>query len=359
MNDRAANHKTIKTTKHFISVNNSDSNDFASESHNPGQMNITFGNSGITNVQSYNDETKTTIHIVSLSADIFYNNVSENFQNNKIRINSITNDATPALRVGAVQEFGGVNPAPIIVTIPDFIYQTGTQLALAIQTALNGKLIAWIGGNVINTFTVTFNQAFNQFTIAYSTDAPAGIAVKLPILLFRATYVDPNTKTYDSSRILGATTSSVNGVDTVGSFQLPYANRVAGLPLPNFVDLQTLQVIRIHSNVAKRFYAKLGSKTLPASQRILSLTDILFEIPMDALLGQTLSYSPVDSRFSQEIFSNLDEFRITITDNNNFPVPFLKSSEINFTFAIEREVIIPDNEERIKSMAEYNRFKSY
>jgi hypothetical protein len=351
--EREKVHNTIKTTKHFFSIKNSDSNDFENELHNPASINITFQNP-ITNIQSYNDETRTIFHIMSLSADLFYHNISQPFKNNRIRISSITTDASPAIRVGATNE----SVAPIIVEIPTNIYQTGTELAAALTTALNAKLIAWIGGNVLNNFAVAFSQATNRLTISYNIDAPAGIAALLPILVFRTIFTD-NSVNYDSSRILGATTSTINAVNTVGSFQLPYANRVAGLAFPNFVDLQTLQTIRVHSNVAKRFYTKVGSATTPPAQRLLSLTDILFEFPADALLGQTLSYIPHDNRYSQEISSNFDEFRITLTDNFNNPIDFLKSAELNMTFAIEREIIIPTNEERIKALSEYNRFKSY
>lgn len=356
--ERQAVHKTIKTTKHFFSITNSDSNDFDTDTHNPAQMQISFGNSGITNVQSYNDETKTKFHIMSLSADLFYNNVSQSFRNNKINISTITTNNSAAIRVGGTPE-SGANSAPIVVEFPTKIYQTGTEIAAAITAALNAKLIAWIGGNVINNFLVAFSQATNNLTISYNVDAPAGISALLPIIVVKTVFVAPDTISYDSSRILGTTTSKIGGVDVLGSFQLPFANRVAGATFPNFVDIQTLQTIRIHSNIAKRFFVKVGPKTTPASQRILALTDILFEIPLDAQLGQTINYVPHDDRYSQEIHSNFDELRITITDNNNNPVQFLKSAEINITFAIEREIIIPDNDERIKALSEYNRFKSY
>lgn len=353
--DRQADHKVIKATKHFISVSNQDSNDYGTSSHNPAQMYISFNNSGITNIQSYNDSTTTNLTPISLTADIFYNNVAQSFRNNRFRISSITSNASAALNVGGVSEA----VAPITVTIPDNIYKTGVELAAGLQSALNAKVIAWIGGNNITDFVVTFDANTNTLKWGYTTAAPAGIVALSPILVLTTSFVDTDTLAYDSSRIWGTTSSLIGGIFVSGTFQLPYANRVAGVSLPSYVDLQTLQVLRVHSNVAKRYFAKRGAAGASAPQRPLSLTDILFEIPLDAILGQTLSWQPPDNRFQQEIASNFDELRLTITDNKDNIVTFTNNAEINFTFAIDRNIIVPDNEERIKALANYNQFRSY
>ena len=353
--DRQADHKVIKATKHFITVSNADSNDYGVNGFNPGQMYITFNNSGITNIQSYNDSTTTNMRPINFSADIFYNNVAQSFRNNRFRLSTITDDASPALRVGAVSEA----TAPITITVPDYIYKTGAELATALQTALNAKLVAWIGGNVINNFTVVFGAATNTFTLGYTVAAPAAIIAVNPILVLTTSFVDTDTLAYDSSRIWGTTGSMMGGVYVSGTFQLPYASRVAGLPLPSFVDLNTVQVFRVHSNISKRFFAKIGGAGASASQRPLSLTDILFEIPYDGVLGATLTHEFADDRYYQEVASNLDELRLTITDNKNNVVTFTNNAEINFTFSIDRQIIVPDNEERLKALGDYNRFRSY
>jgi len=353
--DRQADHKVIKSTKHFISVSNADSNDYGENGFNPGQMYISFNNSGITNVQSYNDSTTTNMRPISFSADIFYNNVAQSFRNNRFRISTITDNASAAIRVGAVSEA----TAPITISVPDYIYKTGAELATAIQTALNAKLIAWIGGNVINNFAVTFNANTNTFTLAYNIDAPAGVAGQNPILVLTTSFVDTDTLAYDSSRIWGTTGSVMGGVYVSGTFQLPYANRVAGLALPSFVDLNTVQVFRVHSNISKRFFAKIGAAGAASRNRPLSLTDILFEIPYDGNLGATLNHEFADDRYYQEVASNLDELRLTITDNKNNVITFTNNAEINFTFSIDRQIIVPDNEERIKALGDYKRFRSY
>lgn len=352
--DRQADHKVIKSTKHFISVSNADSNDYGVNGFNPGQMYISFNNSGITNVQSYNDSTTTNMRPISFSFDVFYNNVSQSFRNNRFRISTITDDASPAIRVGGVNEA----TAPITVTVPDAIYETSVELAAALQTALNGKLIAWIGGNVINNFTVVANGG-SFLTLGYTVAAPAGIAALNPILVLTTSFTDTDTLAYDSSRIWGTTGSLIGGVYVSGTFQLPYANRVAGLELPVFVDLKTVQVFRVHSNISKRFFAKIGGAGASAAQRPLSLTDILFEIPYDGNLGATLNHEFADDRYYQEVSSNLDELRLTITDNKNNVVGFTNNAEVNFTFSIDRQIIVPDNEERIKALSDYNRFRSY
>ena len=356
MSDRSAVQKVIKSTKHFVSVSNADSNDYnaGGNGFNPGQMYISMGNSGITNVQSYNDSTATTMTPISLTADLFYNNVSQSFRNNKFRLSTITTDVSPAIRVGAVFE----DVAPITITIPDAIYKSGAEMATALQAALNAKQVAWIGGNVIADFTVVFSALNNTFTLGYTAAAPAAIIAVAPILVLTTVFTESGLA-YDSSRIWGTTSSQQAGISVIGSFQLPYANRAAGIALPNFVDLATLQVIRVHSNVAKRYFAKRGPSSATPAQRILSLTDILFEIPVDTPMGSTLTWQPPDNRFMQDIASNFDELRLTITDNKDNVVTFTNAAEINFTFAIEREIIVPDNEERIKALADYNRFKSY
>jgi len=346
--------KIVRIMKHFISVSNEDSNDYGVNGFNPGQMNITFNNSGITNIQSYNDSTTTIMHPISLTADIFYNNISSSLKNNQFRLSTITTNASPAIRVGATTEA----VAPITITIPDGIYKTGTELATRLTAVLNAKLVAWIGGNVINNFLVAFSQATNAFTLSYNIDAPAGIAALLPILVLTTVFT-ADSIAYDSSRIWGTTSTTIAGVNVNGTFQLPYADRVAGIALPSYVDLQTLQVLRVHSNVAKRYFSKVGAAGASASSRPLSLTDILFEIPLDAQLGQTLVWSPPDDRWSQEIASNFDEMRLTFTDNKNNIIQFINSAEINFQFYVERSVIVPNNEERIKALSNYNQFKSY
>ncbi len=352
--DRQADHKVIKATKHFISVSNADSNDYGQNGFNPGQMYISFGNSGITNIQSYNDSTTTNMRPIFFSADVFYNNVAQSFRNNKFRLSTITTDASPAIRVGAVTEAA----APITITVPDYIYKTGDEMAAALQAALRAKLVAWIGGNVINDFTVVFSGATNTFTLGYSVAAPAGIVAVSPILVLTTVFSEDGLA-YDSSRIWGTTGSIIGGAYVSGTFQLPYANRVAGLALPAFNDLRTVQVFRIHSNVSKRFFTKLGAEGASASQRPLSLTDILFDIPFEGNLGDTLNHDFTDDRYYQEIASNLDELRLTITDNKNNIIVFTNNAEINFTFSLDRQIIVPDNEERIKALADYNRFRSY
>lgn len=131
--ERQADHKTIKTTKHFISVSNSDSNDFGSNSHNPGKMNISFNNTNMTNVQSYNDTTSTYLNPLSLCVDILYDNVSENFKNNKFTLSTITDSGISALAKNGVSE----GTSQIVLTIPDDIYSSGPELATEIDRQLN------------------------------------------------------------------------------------------------------------------------------------------------------------------------------------------------------------------------------
>jgi hypothetical protein len=345
VNERSADFKVVKTSKHFISVSNSDSNDFGTASHNPAQINITFNNSGITSVSSYTDQIITTMTPISMSIDLNYYNVAEAFRNNKFRIATTTGNL---LSVGGTNE----NAAPIEITLTEGIYRSGAEMAAEILNRLTALNVTWVGGNVMQWTNTSYSAQTNSMTLAYPTAAPAGT----PVIVLRTKFTSNNV-IYDSSRIWGSTGAVVNNIYEDGAFLLPYANRVAGLPLPSQIDLRTINVIRIHSNIAKRFFAKRGNGTNPT--RALSLTDTLFEIPVDVNLGDGLVWQPCDNRYGQTIASNFDELRLTLTDKNDNVIRFVNNAEINFIFSVERDIPTQTNEERIKAIGDYNVFRSY
>lgn len=364
-NDRAADHKIVKMTKHFIGVSDSDADSFGTDAHNPGNIVVNFLNPNITNVSSSSDATKTVLNPISLQFDITYNNVSESFRNNRFRLRSMSGNA---LQQNGVRE-NGTNPAAEatfnpksfpVIQIPDNIYKTGADLGAAVLKALNDAAISWFGGNQINFTGTTYDAQTQSIRFRHVTDAPAAT----PILFIDSVFTDPNTNIrYDSSRVLGVTGADVGPPTFVqytdGAMLLPYAAfRGAGVTSPAFSDIQTIDLIQLRSNVAKRYYRKQGNNMTPGLNP-LSFVPILFEIPMDTVVGGSFYWTPHDDRFSQEISSDFSTMTLSITDKFGNVIPFNNNAEMNFQFSIERNIIVPSNEDRIKAMSEYNRFKSF
>lgn len=369
-NENEARHSSqqVKMTKHFIGVSDSDGNSFGTASHNPGSFTVEFLNPNLTNISSATESTKTTLHPISMSIDMLYNNVSENFRNNKFRVRS---------KAGNLLSKGGVaedltdpndpnnyvlSTAPV-VTIPDAIYRSGSEFGAAVLAALNSAAISWVGGNQIVWTNTAFDATTNSIRFRYATAAPAGT----PELYIEATFTDAVSGVkYDSSRVLGTTgaTVGVPGFEAFvdGAFILPYATTQgagAGVTTPAYVDLQTVDIIQLRiPEVAKRYFRKQGSNIVPG-RNPLSFVPIIFEIVVDAGVGSTLYWSPADDRWSQEIASDFSTMTFSLTDKFGQVIPFINNAEMNFQFYVERHIVIVSNEERIKTLSEYNRFKSY
>lgn len=367
-NDRAADHKVVKMTKHFIGVSDSDADSFGTESHNPGNIVVNFLNPNITNISSSSDATKTIMNPLSLQFDVTYNNVSEAFRNNRFRVRSklgnvLSQNAVPENGSNPANAPAQYNPATFpVVIIPDGIFKTGADLGTAILGALNAAAITWVGAQPIVWTNTAYDANAQSIRFRYVTAAPAGT----PELFIDSVYQDANTNlAYDSSRVLGTTGATVGpaGQTTYldGAFILPYATTQgvgAGVVTPAFTDLQTVDVIQLRSNVAKRYYRKQGTNAV-AGRNPLSFVPVLFEIPLDTAVGGSFYWQPQDNRYSQEVSSNFESMTLSITDKFGRIVPFNNNAEMNFQFTVEREIIVPSNEERIKAMSEYNRFKSF
>lgn len=364
MNERQSdNHRIVKVSKHFFKVSNSDSNDYIYESHNPGHSLISFNNPGITNVQSSSDSTVTRLNPISFTIDLYYQNVSESLRNNRFHVvTNIYESGKGKLYQNGTRE-GTDNFLPS-VKLNDGIYKTGDEIGAELLRALNAADIYWYdtgtnaaGEKIVWTGT-SYNAQTKSMTFKIATAVP-GIAPTTPAQkvlwgLSILCNLDLNGFDYNASRVLGINTSRqlLLSFDAVRS--------ATGVTSPDYVDLQTIQVIQIRSNVAKRFFQKQGSGSGAAANRPLSLTNIMFEIPVGPeSLGGTLTWLPSDNRYEQEISSNFDEFSIILTDKNGAVIPFLYSAEWNFNFCISRDVIAPSNEDRVKAMMEYNKFKNF
>ena len=360
--------QSVKMTKHFIGVSDSDGDSFGTEAHNPGNFSVQFLNPGITNISSPSSTTKTVLHPISLGIDLTYNNVSEYFRNNRFRVRS---KAGNLLSKGGVVENGTDPAAPATynpatfpeVKLNDGLYRTGDELAAEILRALNAAAISWVGGAQIVWTGTEFDATKKTIKFHYATAAPAGT----PELWIDSVYQSTiNNVAYDSSRILG-TTGAIAGANgwatyTDGALILPYATAQgagAGVFSPAFVDIQTVDIIQLRCpEVAKRYFRKQGNNAV-AGRNPLSFTPILFEIVVDAPVGSTLYWSPPDDRYSQEISSDFSTMTFQITDKFGNIVPFNNNSEMNFQFYVEREIQIVSNSQRIQAMTEYNRFKSF
>lgn len=354
MNDRQSdNHRIVKVSKHFFKVSNSDSNDYVSASHNPANSYISFNNPGITNVQSSSDSTITRLNPISFTIDLYYNNVSEAFRNNRFHvISNVYNNALGVLSQNGIRE--GADGFLPSVKLNDGIYKTGEDMGAELLRALNAANISWYGGGQIVWTGTAYNAVTKsmKFKIATAAPGPPNTAeLKADVELSIFCNLDLNGFNYDASRLLGLNNSR--------ALNLPYDSVTGqnGVLSPSYVDLQTIQVLQLRSNVAKRFFQKQGPSQIPG-HRPLSITDILFEIPTEpASLGGTLTWFALDNRYEQEIASNFDEFRIRLTDKDGNTIPFLYSAEWNFNFSVSRDVITPNNEERIKMLMDYNQFK--
>jgi hypothetical protein len=239
------------------------------------------------------------------------------------------------------------------------------ELGAAILSALNTSTIRWwtAGGGVPIVWTNTAIDGNGRLTIAYATNHPT----LTPTLNFYSAYTY-NGETIDSSRILGMTFANITQAGgaasyVYGGFVLPYADRIAGLKTPKVVDVKTIQTIYVHSNIAgrhavKRGYTETGAWNPEASQRPLSMTDILFSFAVTSDMGATFYFEPVSPEvYSQEILNNWDEMRIYLTDAKGQLIKFINQAEMTFTFSVTREYVVPSAEDRIKNLMNYNAYQ--
>ncbi len=304
----------VQYSKTFISFSNSD----AIPDGSPTNFAVQFNNNSITNYQSNTQEVKTHLTPICFSLNWTYYNISSARKNNQIKVSSAG--------------FSSV----YTVVLPDGIYN-GATLADALTTAMNtanaGNKMAWTAGATI-TWTVSFLANTSQLKFQYVIDAgssPSG---------------SPNVS-------ISALYSGVNmikelGLNTNGVLVLTYASKSSTAPYT--VDLMGIETILIHSNVAKSFYSKRNG--------VLSQDDVLFEIPvMNTPIGSTIYFQPATpDSLRQEVISNIDFMTIRITDKYNQEVLLDPSTEVSFIFALEREIVLPDKDDRIRASMNYLSF---
>jgi hypothetical protein len=316
-----------KKTKQFYSINNAVASNFT----NINRMEYNFNNSTLTNIQTSSGQ-KCIFTPVNISIDYDYKNISENFKNNKLYFDFAT---------------AGYND--ITFTIPDNSYSP-LSLCAFLNTALNLPLaeggvrsaadasIAWLA---------EYNPLYNKILIRYT----AAVAVIVSI----ETYPVIGGIQYNATRWMGtAVTSPKTPMQTAtqAAANGAFTNPIPSIYPPLGVDFKTIDTIRIHSNVAKRFFEIKNGR--------LSENNVLFElIPPNSAVGSVMVWEPTNpDLYSQEILSNFDNMVIELRDRTGNLIDFQSYCSFTMTFSVERTIEIPDPKERLKNLQNLNQLSS-
>lgn len=305
----------LKYSKQVVCVKNTDGTP-----NNANQFQIAFSNSAFTNIQSAHEQTKTYLTPQFLSFDYFFNNVSSSLEN----------------RVFTVDGTGYNSGNIATVTLDENVYD-GSSLATQLNTKLNSAG-TWTSGNTALVWACSYSAITGKLTFAYGTTNPAGASA------LTLTFTAPQSNTI---KLFGSVTSSVSINGTTKS-----------LTMVAPVDLAPFQSIRVHSNVAKRTFQMKGSGANGDQRRVLTGTDILFEIPVyNQLVGGTMTFVPNDPfLYKQEIVSNFDNMSIELRGANGNLIPLFEGAECSFSFILEREIFQPSNDDRKNAQNDYLSF---
>jgi hypothetical protein len=308
-----------KSAKHIICVNNSDG---TTGSQSPNDFAIQFNNSAFTNIQSgTKDPTKVHLTPQLFSCDWFFNNINSSAKNNKFVVS-------------------GTNITNGSVVIPDGIYD-GVSLASTIQGIMNDATTGVKYNGAVMAWVITYVPASSKMLMYYSTAGATNVSIRFSDFA-------NSVFTYDITKVLGMYIFS----NSIYTKTIASSGIGASIVSDTCVDLNPYQVIRLHSNVAKRTFAKKGGG--------LTTTDILFEIPTyNQAIGSTLTFPPISpDLYRQEIVSNFDYMTFQLRDKYGGLIPLPSSCEANFTFVIEREITEPTNADRMYSIGSYTQFSN-
>ena len=317
----------IKRTKQFFSVNNA----VATSSNGINRMEYNFNNSTLTNIQTSHGQ-KCVFTPVNLSIDFDYKNISENYKNNKLYFDFATAGYTDR-----------------IFTIPDNSYSP-LSLCAFLNTALNdtlanGGVRSDAGASI--EWLAEYNPLFNKILIRYT----AAVAVTVSI----ETYPLIGGIQYNATRWIGTTVT--NPKTPMQTTQQAAADGAFTNPLPSIypplgVDFKTIDTIRVHSNVAKRFFEIKSGR--------LSENNVLFElIPPNSTVGSLMVWENHNPElYSQEIHSNFDNLVIELRDRTGNLIDFQSYCGFTMTFSVERIIEIPDSKERLKNLQNLNQLSS-
>lgn len=300
---------------------------------------VNFNNPSITSVVS---DVPTYFQPVYLALDWSYENITAKLQNNTLEFFTIPENGT---RPNYFWVSNGVQANTRKITVPNNQYGPAF-LASTLQDLLNDATngVAW--NSATNTrlamdWVVNYDAGINaltiNFTVPYHTGSK-GVQIR-----YKST--DPGN-VYNGSQVYGFdpaqeyfTIPQASTFITVGSAkQLTtfYTN-------PYTVDLKIYDVIRLHSNIAKRYLEKKGGA--------LSNSDILLEIliPNNYGNGQTIliDYSSSPEIWRQSIHPNFDNISFTIKDVKGNIIDLEPSCNLDISFKITRYIPNQSKEDRL------------
>ena len=317
-----------KKKKQFFSINNA----VASNSTNINRMEYNFNNSTLTNIQTSSGQ-KCVFTPVNISLDYDYKNISENYKNNKLNF-----------------DFTTVGYTDKVFTIPDNSY-TPLSLCAFLNVALNATNAN--GGirddnDASLEWLAEFNPLYNKILIRYS------VAVAITVTI--NTYPLIGGTQYNATRWMGATVSSPNTPQQTAR-QVAVSGAFNPAPIPSVYpplgcDFKTIDTIRVHSNIAKRFFEIKGGK--------LTQNNVLFELPTpNSVVGSLMVWEAYNSElYSQEVFSNFDNMVIELRDRTGNLIDFQSYCSFTMLFCIEREIEITDPKDRLKNLQNLNQLSS-
>lgn len=318
---------SVKTTKQFFSISSTDASNYtaANDSFNINQMNFNFNNTSLTNIQTSHGQ-KCTFNPVNMSIDWDYINISEELKNNRFTVIRSENTTIP-------------------FTIPDDSYNA-INLCTTIQNMLNSNAGGVPGAN--NTagsmaFIAQYDAVSNRISIMYTTQAVSIVIQTFPLI---------NGVQYDMTRILGTRQTDSRSKNQTVSAQATNGVLINPVFFPFGIDLKIADVLRIHSNVAKRFFELKNNR--------LTQNSVLFEIVVPNISnGTTLVFENLNSdNYKQEIYSNFDNLTIEIKTKDGKLLPFKANCQFNMTFTIERELEEIKPEDRLKNLQNFNQLSS-
>jgi hypothetical protein len=288
-------------------------------------MNFDFNNTTLTNIQTSHGQ-KCTFNPVNVSIDWDYINISESLKNNRFTVIRSGNSTFP-------------------FKIPDDSYNA-INLCSTIQDLLNNNVSGVPGVNNVAgsmAFIVQYDAVSNRISVMYTAQA-----VNIEI----ETHPTIDGIQYDMTRIFGTRINNSKSQTQTASATVSNGVLVKPVYFPFSIDLKVADVIRIHSNVAKRFF-ELKNKRLTQNS-------VLFEIVVPNISnGSTLVFENLNSdNYKQEIYSNFDNLTIDIKTKDGTLLPFKANCQFNMTFTVEREIEDVKPEDRLKNLQNFNQLSS-
>ena len=318
-----------KKTKQFYSINNA----VATNTTNIQRMEYNFNNSTLTNIQTSSGQ-KCIFTPISVTLDWDYKNISESLKNNRLLF-----------------DFSSAGYTDKVFKIADNSY-TPFSLCEYLNNALNeplanGGVRADAQGADSMAWLAEFNPILDKILIRYTANVAVDVSID--------TYFEVGNVRYNATRWMGTTVGSSKTPKQTGQQATAsgsFTNPPISIYPPNTVDFRTIDTIRIHSNIAKRFFEINGGK--------LSGNNVLFELIAPAsTVGSTLVWeNHTPELYSQEVHSNYDNLTLELKDRNGNLIDFFDQCNFNMTFSIEREIEMPDPRERLKNLQNLNQLSS-